>query len=1390
MPQRVSGPPPKKPAKTNAFKPRDPLTAPFKITRAQGKTVKEIRRRQDSKTASEMAASVGARHGLTTPSSPFRGAAPAHAPAHDKDVRDLTAKVELAKAQRERLQNGGLLNPAQAKREKAAAKAVTSNVDQSTFHERKDLGSLAAPAVSRVLQPMPKAPPQRQLTQPPRSSEAKPAVGGKGTLGHYHVKPLDIAGGLGKAVEGFDTGLGTGMSVLGAIPGTLFTPPHPGATHTPIENVKPTSTAKVIGGLTTVGLPPVSGKVRVAAGDVNDVLHGGVHGATAEAAGPKDYSAEQAAAIGFTPEYSAKLMAMALKRGWYKGELRGLVGMDLMQHAYADPPHGVLGTAGRAATNFGRGAAQTAAFATGVAGLAGEIASGHGQRALGQLGSDLKQQGAEWLEHPLESAVADPFSVVPAVGAAGKTAGLLGHVTSLGKEMGLREIPTGMSRRVLDEGELGPTAPLTLNRGEYSRNWWTASGQHLSDKLVRLNAAHGHHFDQLIRRSVNENAHDHVVRQRAYKAALGKLEGGKSLGGKKKRAEILLAYLHAGGKPEQILEHYDALAAKEGGAAASQAAFLRDHVIPGTQHLSEADHAFVDAARELSLHTSNTHVELGRFGHAAVLYRQLEPLIRSAAEKGDHDAQVILDLRERVLRPPAEPTAARSMVTRGGKLAEAEQTLKSAQAEVDKHTKTLAEPKPKRPAKGSGAEAQAAWREKNAAWHERQKVAKGKLSVAERQLKDRESRLGDLHEADRAQVDRVPDPAVAAAEYASALAEFAQRHTDEGGIMPARIQYTKPPLRSVKRYTPGTRRYSGARTKGALAPRQKASTGETFASGNYLIDANSPLRESNHAMRLRTALGAHRLLIDHLAQEVPAGTAIPKGFVAVSKRSFGALSRARHDLDQESVSMASHEGESTIRNRFAGDVEKTLLSGDKVDEAAYLIPKGAWDRQMLYTKPESLTKYDKAMRGYQRQLISLYPGTVLGNSLGSVPLALASGAGGRSAALAARTMKPGGANRELAPHSLFGHGPSGPLAAEAHNPASAYMNMMRSASIYGEDYSRVMAYWGKAAPIIRKESKRLGVTFDEYARDFAMGKHDPVVLDRVLDHVERFLGDTLKPTTGAGKALGKAVLFPQWVTHMAKLVLYTLPVKHPRRMLFLNTVAEYGDQYRQEHGAWPAWMTGFFPLFHETSKIPGIDKLPGGAEVQHWSHVFSLNQLNPQATAGGLMQTLTEDRPLAERIAGVTGPTYQYPITLASQLAQNERERDPSKKIDAGRTALADALPYIPFESKANPRTGQTADSLPWAMRYKTYPNPLTGQLLSPFLNPGARPDMGLSGFLERLVGFGGYQVPNEGPINNKAISSQAFYNRPTPAADASARRKAAHRKALQSDAAKARNGP
>lgn len=1449
--------PPPKPAKTKAF--QDPMTTPFKTTAGDRAVVKEIRRRQGQRTASEMAARTGAIAGLPTP-----GGFGMTGQAKDKYQVNLTAKADLAKANVERRQNGGLLTPKQAKREQAASKVVAGELP-TTFKERHDLGQLARPAVHLTPPKAPAPPVSPRASHPPVPTPtpergAQPAYGARGGVSGnpFIAKPSGSVDVVPWALGAADKLIATTVADrIGSVTDNLRAP---GMVNEVLHGRRsissltglPGAVAKDVVG-STLGL----GQFR--ADDARRLLHGelpkvytgeqaagkigsiglttpnvDVPGADLDPAsqaaltkaGLKSVKASEMGAAGFTPEATQRYTAMALKRGWYKGELQTLNGLDLLERAYNDPPNIAL----RTGQNFVGGVARTGSAGAAIYGLARE----HNKKALGQLA----EAGGSWvgaLAHPKEAIVSDPYGYLPLPGLALKGVGSVGYLMKAADKVGERTVRVGagdVGRTVEGEaypiqqnplGMVGPQQPGytgVIHRGTYSRNLATAAGQHLSDRAAELfgkNAAISKHVDTLVRRATNANGAAHQMAQLAYKKAQRKVG--------KKRAEILLALQHGGGDAEAMAKLYDAQALKHEKGAASPAAgaarFYRDVVAPATKKLSEDDLNFLAAHSLISEHTSNTLIKLGRFSPTAALYRRNEPLLLAAAERAishgdaaalhgalppDEAAALhILYLRKELDEHiPSDAPAGRRIDVRRGRTQESARAgrvvNKDHQAQLDilndhappvmpkrhldeEHDAAVeewkqAEPQPPKKTKLSEEDAAAKLAQRKADWRaqrpkrppmtdaERSELAKYRAEKADwdknwakkhadAKVKERAYRKAEgvstrknteLRSDQRIEERSIPDQADIRRQYHDALVDFERMHLEKGGMAPARVAYTK------RETFPGVRRGAQGARNFVAKPggTQAKSTGKSFLSGNYLIDSKSPILENLRAQRLETSIGSYHQIMAHLAVEAKKNDPVPDGMIFVKGSNAATLGKIEHEMESNPVAHGDHyASEHSIREDFTTALKAATQKGQHAGEDGFFVPAAAWRRMVEYTTPESSGRYQRFLRQYQRVLISTFPGTVIGNTLGSMPLAMASGAGYRSFRDAYHAMN----DPTLAPASLRGRGVAGGLASEAHNVATHYMDFMRRQSVKGEDWSRLAGYFSKAGPHIRREAERLGMEADDYARAFAKGEIDPRKLDEFLNHAESFLGDTVKPNGKYGRMLGNVILFHNWVGHMAKLMLWTLPIKHPGTAVMVNTLASYGDQYRREHGVWPSWMTDYVPLPKALAGI-GNDSVakyvPGG--MQQFTRALNIGQLMPQSTAGGLLSNVMADRPIQERLSAVVGPPLSQIAAFMQQATINRYGAD-SNQANLWKTAVNLALSMIPGERKAFPMQGRKPDDLSIFNdpSYKMYTSRVPGMPLSPFLQPGAVPDRGVSGFIERSLGGGVYSVPNQGPITDTA---------------------------------------
>jgi hypothetical protein len=240
---------------------------------------------------------------------------------------------------------------------------------------------------------------------------------------------------------------------------------------------------------------------------------------------------------------------------------------------------------------------------------------------------------------------------------------------------------------------------------------------------------------------------------------------------------------------------------------------------------------------------------------------------------------------------------------------------------------------------------------------------------------------------------------------------------------------------------------------------------------------------------------------------------------------------------------------------------------------------------------------------------------------------------------------------------------------------------MRRGTAWGEDISKQAVYWRHALKDTKAGAVEAQMTFEDYARAVAKGDLNPELADRALEQANKALGDMGTPDGKLGLTASRLVLYHSWLGHVAKLMLWTMPMERPGAFLVMNSLARYGDQYRKEHGVWPRWMTDYARV---------ADHMIGGHK---FATVVGLGQLAPQNTAGQFLSTLTSDRPWAERIASLSNPLIGAGInTVAADYANRTSYYQPQS---ISRLLANQALYAIPGFAKFAPRAGQDPTSIP-----------------------------------------------------------------------------------------------
>lgn len=335
----------------------------------------------------------------------------------------------------------------------------------------------------------------------------------------------------------------------------------------------------------------------------------------------------------------------------------------------------------------------------------------------------------------------------------------------------------------------------------------------------------------------------------------------------------------------------------------------------------------------------------------------------------------------------------------------------------------------------------------------------------------------------------------------------------------------------------------------------------------------------------------------------------------------------------------------------------------------YAVPRAAWDA--LEDRATAVARrgggLGKITTGWKQITLNTLPRTVVNNTVGSIPMALAGGAGALSYGRAARNLARGGA--DLIPGELRGVGMSGAgthrITLGDHLPGrtvAAWMNGLRRGNVLGEDAARAAVYmkgahkaankaagrkWGAGVRSLSEDARRVA---EQWAKDPA--SRTPEV-EAFIEKAVKFTGDM---TGGKHDSLiSLAVPFHKWYRHIVRLTLLTMPVEYPGRAIFLQELGQIGDEYRVKHGVFPGWMNDLIPLRDSIDSVPGYDAAGAAAALpQRVVGGFRTSSLNPFDTVGqvaGLNEGLGSVSPLlmtpAELAAGrhLSGPRIFQPFT-------------------------------------------------------------------------------------------------------------------------------------------------
>ena len=311
----------------------------------------------------------------------------------------------------------------------------------------------------------------------------------------------------------------------------------------------------------------------------------------------------------------------------------------------------------------------------------------------------------------------------------------------------------------------------------------------------------------------------------------------------------------------------------------------------------------------------------------------------------------------------------------------------------------------------------------------------------------------------------------------------------------------------------------------------------------------------------------------------------------------------------------------------------------------YIMPRSVYDGIQKAIRDESfqfnagskLAKLDRITRLWRTITLNVLPRTAVNNTIGSVILAIQAGAGPRAfyyawKAINGKPARIGRGERAVLPVPLelrqrYYEQLTDPLADArgAFAPMAHWMNSMRYFNGISEDFGRLAVWYHRAYPEAMRSEQ--GVRFFRSFRTMndksvgmleAMARRDPnyeLLMDDFVQQSFDFLGDLHKGGSVAS-TIRIAIPFWQWYAHMLKLTFITMPLKYPKRALFMQMLGEIGRDYQERMGVTVPYGESFVPFFSDVVDTPnGDQQIVGGANLANWW---------PQATVvpvGGLDNT-------------------------------------------------------------------------------------------------------------------------------------------------------------------------
>jgi len=411
----------------------------------------------------------------------------------------------------------------------------------------------------------------------------------------------------------------------------------------------------------------------------------------------------------------------------------------------------------------------------------------------------------------------------------------------------------------------------------------------------------------------------------------------------------------------------------------------------------------------------------------------------------------------------------------------------------------------------------------------------------------------------------------------------------------------------------------------------------------------------------------------------------PKARTPSGRISYGATRKADPDADLGAFVMRTIN-ERSIDPTAPGDyyiMPRSVYDG---------IQKAIRDESFRFRQGSFLDRADQITRLWRTITLNVLPRTAINNTIGSTILAIQAGAGPRSfyyawRAISGKPVRISGEKRALpVPLELrqrYYEQLTDPLADArgAFAPIAHWMNAMRYVNGMSEDFGRLAVWYHRAYPEAMRSEQ--GVRFFRSARRLddkgvdmleAMARRDPnyaTLMDEFVEQSFDFLGDLHKG--GAFSASMRIVIpFWQWYAHMLKLTFVTMPLKYPKRALFIQMLGQIGRDYQERMGVTVPYGESFVPFMYDIVDLPGGEQqIVGGVNLGNWW---------PQATSSAL-GGFDNDQGIVEFGQGAIAPFWTNAALIVGSVAAASGEGGAAIELDEKKFVTAAMDEYgLPIE--------------------------------------------------------------------------------------------------------------